>query len=272
MSKVQLTINGKSVTAESDQTVLEAALGAGIDIPVLCHHPSLSEWGACRMCLVEVDGMRGLQTACTCPVSDGMDVRTETEEVVNIRKFMLGITLLRAESLLHVLPDERRLRTAGCRLSIWSRSLHLPASLREARGGREPQVLHHGPQSLHSLLPLYPRVLGDRGESHPGPAGSRRGVDDHRGFRCALRGIELYRVWHLLAGLPHRRADRRSERLRRPRGGCETYPDDLYAMQRRLHAGRGHALQPLAARRWRLGFRSQRRVALRRRALQAALR
>ena len=91
MSKVQLTINGKSVTAESDQTVLEAALGAGIDIPVLCHHPSLSEWGACRMCLVEVDGMRGLQTACTCPVSDGMDVRTETEEVVNIRKFILEL-------------------------------------------------------------------------------------------------------------------------------------------------------------------------------------
>ena len=74
MSEVQLTINGQSVTAQSGQTILEAAQAAGVDIPVLCYHPALSSWGACRMCLVEVKGMRGLQTACTCPVADGMAV------------------------------------------------------------------------------------------------------------------------------------------------------------------------------------------------------
>ena len=51
MSEVQLTINGQPVTAQSGQTILEAAQAAGIDIPVLCYHPSLSAWGACRMCL-----------------------------------------------------------------------------------------------------------------------------------------------------------------------------------------------------------------------------
>jgi formate dehydrogenase major subunit len=91
MSEVQLTINGKPVVAESGQTILEAAKSAGIDIPVLCHHPALSNWGACRMCLVEVEGMRGLQTACTCPVSEGMEVKTETEEAVNVRKFVLEL-------------------------------------------------------------------------------------------------------------------------------------------------------------------------------------
>ncbi|MBN1487072.1 MAG: molybdopterin-dependent oxidoreductase [Anaerolineae bacterium] len=91
MSKVQLTIDGKSVEAESGQTILEVAQATSVDIPILCHHPALSEWGACRMCLVQVEGMRGLQTACTCPVTDGMKVSTETEEIANIRKFILEL-------------------------------------------------------------------------------------------------------------------------------------------------------------------------------------
>ncbi len=92
MSELQITINGQKIKAQSGQTILEAAQAAGIDdIPVLCYHPALSSWGACRMCLVEVEGMRGLQTACTCPVADGMEVETETEEVVNVRKFVLEL-------------------------------------------------------------------------------------------------------------------------------------------------------------------------------------
>ena len=91
MSEVRLTINGQPVVAQSGQTILEAAQAAGIDIPVLCHHPSLSSWGACRMCVVEVKGMRGLQTACTCPIADGMEVQTETESAVSVRKFVLEL-------------------------------------------------------------------------------------------------------------------------------------------------------------------------------------
>ncbi len=91
MSEVQLTINGQPVAAQSGQTILEAAQAAGIDIPVLCYHPSLTAWGACRMCLLEVKGMRGLQTACTCPVADGMEIQTETEAAVEVRKFVLEL-------------------------------------------------------------------------------------------------------------------------------------------------------------------------------------
>jgi formate dehydrogenase major subunit len=91
MSEVQLNINGQAVTAQSGQSILEAAQAAGIDIPVLCYHPALSAWGACRMCLVEVKGMRGLQSACTCPVADGMEIQTETESAVNVRKFVLEL-------------------------------------------------------------------------------------------------------------------------------------------------------------------------------------
>ncbi|MGC9349066.1 MAG: 2Fe-2S iron-sulfur cluster-binding protein, partial [Anaerolineae bacterium] len=91
MSEVQITINGQPVTAQSGQTILEAAQAAGVDIPVLCYHPSLTAWGACRMCLIEVKGMRGLQTACTCPVAEGMEVETETEDAVEVRKFVLEL-------------------------------------------------------------------------------------------------------------------------------------------------------------------------------------
>lgn len=91
MSEVHLKINGKDVLAQSGQTILEAATAADIDIPVLCYHPSLSTWGACRMCLVEVKGMRGLQSSCTTPVAEGMEVQTETENAVNVRKFVLEL-------------------------------------------------------------------------------------------------------------------------------------------------------------------------------------
>jgi len=91
MSEIHLKINGQDVTAQSGQTVLEAAKGAGVDIPVLCHHPALSNWGACRMCVVQVEGMRTLQTACTLPATEGMVVQTHTEETFNIRKFVLEL-------------------------------------------------------------------------------------------------------------------------------------------------------------------------------------
>lgn len=91
MSEIHLTINGQEIVAQSGQTVLEAAKAVGIDIPVLCHHPALSNWGACRMCVVEVEGMRTVQTACTLPVTEGMKVTTHTEKTTSLRKFVLEL-------------------------------------------------------------------------------------------------------------------------------------------------------------------------------------
>ena len=74
-------------------TVLEAAQAHGIYIPTLCHHPKLTPVGACRLCVVEIDDMRGFSTACTVPVSDGMVVRTETEALQNMRREILSLIL-----------------------------------------------------------------------------------------------------------------------------------------------------------------------------------
>ncbi|MDH7485573.1 MAG: 2Fe-2S iron-sulfur cluster-binding protein [Anaerolineae bacterium] len=91
MTKVQITIDGQKIAAEAGSTVLEAAREAGLDIPTLCHHPALSNWGACRICLVEIERQRALQTACTFPVTEGMVVHTESEKVVAARKFVLQL-------------------------------------------------------------------------------------------------------------------------------------------------------------------------------------
>jgi formate dehydrogenase major subunit len=91
MGSIKLTINGREVTAEQGQTILEVARGAGIDIPTLCHHPALKPIGACRVCLVEVSGQRTLQPACTFPAGAGMQVQTESAKVVEARKFVLEL-------------------------------------------------------------------------------------------------------------------------------------------------------------------------------------
>ncbi|MBW1694171.1 MAG: (2Fe-2S)-binding protein [Deltaproteobacteria bacterium] len=94
MSEVKLTINGKKVISEKGKTVLEAAQKAGIDIPTICDHPALEPYGACRLCIVEIEGLRGFPTSCTTPIEDGMLVNTETKEIiehrVNIIKLMLS--------------------------------------------------------------------------------------------------------------------------------------------------------------------------------------
>ncbi len=90
---VNLTINGMQVSAPEESTILEAAEAAGVIIPTLCHHPDLTDVGACRMCVVSVEHARGLQTACTTPVAEGMVVDTESAEAREARTFVLEMLL-----------------------------------------------------------------------------------------------------------------------------------------------------------------------------------
>lgn len=81
MDKVSLTINGIQVEVPSGITVLEAAREAGIDIPTLCYLKDVNEVGACRVCMVEVEGARNLMASCVTTVADGMVVKTNTKKV-----------------------------------------------------------------------------------------------------------------------------------------------------------------------------------------------
>jgi formate dehydrogenase alpha subunit len=88
-----VTLNGKEVQARPGQTILEVAQEAGVEIPTLCHDPRLEPYGACRMCLVEVEGARGPMAACGTAVANGMKVQTHTEKIRKIRKFVLELLL-----------------------------------------------------------------------------------------------------------------------------------------------------------------------------------
>ena len=91
---VRLTIDGKQVMVDGHLNVLEAAKKLGISIPTFCYQARLSNLGACRMCLVEVEGMGKLQTACTLAVADGMVVKTDTPRVQKARTIMLEFLLI----------------------------------------------------------------------------------------------------------------------------------------------------------------------------------
>jgi formate dehydrogenase major subunit/NADH-quinone oxidoreductase subunit G len=92
---VNLTIDDKQVTAPKTATIYEAAKLNGIKIPILCHDKKLKPFGACRMCLVEVEQMKGRQIpACTTPVTEGMIIRTSTPDIVKARKMVLELLLL----------------------------------------------------------------------------------------------------------------------------------------------------------------------------------
>jgi NADH-quinone oxidoreductase subunit G len=90
---VTLTIDGRQVEAPPGTLVIDAARRAGIEIPSFCYYEGLTLQAACRMCLVEVEKMPKLMTACTLPVSEGMVVRTGTAQVAAARKYMLEFLL-----------------------------------------------------------------------------------------------------------------------------------------------------------------------------------
>ena len=89
--RVRLTIDSIEVTAPAGTSVMRAALAAGIGIPKLCATDSLDAFGSCRVCLVEIDGRKGMPASCTTPVEAGMVVRTQTESLARVRKGVLEL-------------------------------------------------------------------------------------------------------------------------------------------------------------------------------------
>ena len=83
MDMINVKINGVEYSVPAGSTVLEAARYAGIDIPTLCYLKDVNEIGACRLCLVEVTGARGMVAACVYPTNDGMEIFTNTDKLID---------------------------------------------------------------------------------------------------------------------------------------------------------------------------------------------
>ncbi len=92
-SMISLTIDNREVEVKRGASVLEAAQSVGVYIPTLCYHPSLEPFGACRLCVVEIEKMRGFPTSCTTPVAEGMVVHTDTPQLQQLRRSILELIL-----------------------------------------------------------------------------------------------------------------------------------------------------------------------------------
>lgn len=99
---VHLTMDGKPFQAEKGTTILELALGQGIFIPTLCYHKSISNFGACRICVVEIQkgDKTKVEAACTYPVEEGIAVTTNSPRIKNIRKTLLELLIARCPEVL----------------------------------------------------------------------------------------------------------------------------------------------------------------------------
>jgi formate dehydrogenase major subunit len=93
MPGIQITLNGKKVTADSEETILEAARKEHVFIPTLCHDERLEPFGSCRVCLVKVKGAKSLVPSCTTKVTEGMEIHTDDPDVVEARKMSLSLLI-----------------------------------------------------------------------------------------------------------------------------------------------------------------------------------
>ncbi len=110
---ITLTIDSKKIEVEEGSTLLQAAEKLGIQIPTLCYHKSLSPYGACRLCLVEIEGPRGsvIQASCVYPAQEGLVVRTDTERVLKTRRIMIELLLARC-------PDSPQVKAMAQQMGV----------------------------------------------------------------------------------------------------------------------------------------------------------
>ena len=116
--KVKIVINGIKVSVNKSSSILEAARSNEIHIPHFCYHKRLDVIGACRMCVVEVEGARNLQASCSTPVREGMIISTHSKRVIEARRVILELLL--ANHDLNCLTCRKNL---NCRLQKYSKDL-----------------------------------------------------------------------------------------------------------------------------------------------------
>ncbi len=131
---VKIEVNGRTVDAQDGETLLTTVRRAGISIPTLCHFDGLPPSGACRMCVVEVEGQRGLVPSCAFPVSNGLKVKTHSARAVDARRTLV-------ELLLADHPDDCLYCSRNGHCDLQSLARELGVRRRRYFGGRTPARL-----------------------------------------------------------------------------------------------------------------------------------
>ena len=141
---IHLTINGKNVEVEEGSTILEAARKANIDIPTLCFLKGINEVGDCRMCVVEVEGRRGLATACIQKAEEGMVVNTSTPTVIEARRVVLDLILSN-----HDRECLTCTRNGNCELQKLAQQFYVD------------DIRYKGERNVHEIDDLSPSIVRD---------------------------------------------------------------------------------------------------------------
>ena len=117
---VNITIDGKNISVAEGVTILDAAKSAGINIPTLCYFKGLNDVGACRVCVVEVEGLQKLPAACNTPVAEGMVIHTNSKKVRLARK--VNVELILSE---HDCRCPTCIRSGNCSLQTLAKDLNI---------------------------------------------------------------------------------------------------------------------------------------------------
>jgi len=138
---IQIEVNGKTISAKEDETILSALKRAGINVPTLCYMEGLTPTGACRLCVVEVEGFPNLVPSCSHPVQEGMKIRTRSPEVLRARRVIV-------ELLLSNHPDDCLycVRNGSCDLQRLAEEMGIRR--RTYRGSRSHHPLDVSSQSI----------------------------------------------------------------------------------------------------------------------------
>ena len=148
---VNITVNGRAISARDGATILEACRENGIEIPTLCFLKEINDIGSCRICMVEVEGYDYLLASCRTKISEGMSIITESEKIPRYRKEMLRLILSVIRFVLHA-------------RALMDRSYLYLLCVRNAKGQLVP-VYAHFDRIAHGSK-LYELYLGSGYDSH----------------------------------------------------------------------------------------------------------
>lgn len=164
---MRLKVDGREIEVPAGTTVKDAAAAAGIKIPGLCDHPELQPYGGCRLCLVEIEGIRGYPSSCTMPVSEGMSVKTVTPALNDLRLGILEMLLSehpntclmceRAGKCDEIREAMRKVpQTMGCRYCPKDQRCELQETV-EQIGLKKVELAHIGPEKEVVRSPFFDR-------------------------------------------------------------------------------------------------------------------
>ena len=182
---IEMQVDGRTIEAKDGETILSALKREGIHVPTLCHMEGLLPSGACRMCIVEMEGAPNFVPACSFPVAPGMKIQTRSPRVLDARRTIV-------ELLLSNHPDDCLycVRSGKCDLQQLSQSMGIRQRLfRGKRNEQEKDVVRPdrpGSGEVHPVRPLRARLRRDPGRR--GHRFRRAAAARHTSERRSTRG------------------------------------------------------------------------------------